>query len=308
VLILFHLAVGQGANASDVYLPPELVCSDGLSDTREATCIPPCRFILPECQIEPTAVTATYTVTLGVYNEPSASSETTVTTTVTVHTDAVSFDPVYVGAGRTGGEIFNPIAIIPVPPITISITHQDGQVVPRTVPLPGYPRTGAWPLPEGRQPSSPDPWAQYVPPPSSTSLSSWASNQTSTATSTDSDLLPMGIIRPPRPPATVPLDLVFDPTPRPQTSEPPVTYPSLTESSSSTELIGPVLQTWPPKAVQLTDQKDDDDDDDDDWPCDVWFFVVGSRGSAGGDRFTNGRGRLDLHSLAQNQHQMDTLS
>jgi hypothetical protein len=272
-ILILYLVVGQGANASDVYLPPELVCSDGLSDTREAACNPPCRFILPECQIEPTAVTATYTVTLEVYNGPSALSKTTVTPTVTVHTDAISYDPVYVGAGRTAGEIFNPIAIIPVPPITISVTYQDGQVVPRTVPLPAYPRTGAWPLPEGRQPSSLDPWAQYVPPPSS---------QTSTATSTNSSWLPVGIIKPPRPPATVPSDWVFDPSPTPEASDLPVTYPSPTVTSSSTELIVPVvLQTWAPKAVQLRDQKDDDDDDgDDDWPCDVWFFFVGSRRSA----------------------------
>lgn len=247
-------------------------------------------------------------MTLGVYNGPSAaSSETTVTATVTVHTDAVSYDPVYVGAGRTGGEIFNPIAIIPVPPITISVTHQDGQVVPRTVPLPAYPRTGAWPLPEGRQPSSPDPWAQYVPPPSSSSPPSSASTQTSTTTSTVIGWLPVGIIKPPRPPATVPSDLVFDPTPLPRASDEPVTSPTQTVPSSTT--IVPVLQTWPPKAVQLRDRKDDDDDDGDDdwWPCDVWFFVVSSRGWCGRP-MTDERVPLDLHSLAQNQHQMDTLS
>ncbi|KIH89906.1 hypothetical protein SPBR_00013 [Sporothrix brasiliensis 5110] len=79
--------MGQGMNISDVYIDPALVCQDGNTGNRIASCHQPCRLIMPQCAIPTTTVTATYTITFEVYQVTTAS---------------ISFSPVYVGGGRNG--------------------------------------------------------------------------------------------------------------------------------------------------------------------------------------------------------------
>ncbi|CAK7234845.1 hypothetical protein SBRCBS47491_009087 [Sporothrix bragantina] len=101
--------LGQGQNTSDVYIDPAL------------------------CAIPTTAVKATYTVSIEVYAGASSTLTQSITTTLTVTTDAISFSPVYVGGGRRSGDTFTPVPIIPMPSVVIPVTgagvtatsHQD---------------------------------------------------------------------------------------------------------------------------------------------------------------------------------------
>ena len=264
--------------------------------------MPPCRLILPECEVDVTTVTATYTVTAQVYNGPSSTSETTVTTTITVTASEVSHDPVYVGPGRIGGEVFDPISVIPVPPVTINITHIGGQVTPRIIPIPPYPRTGPWPLPDGDQPSFSDPWYPYRPPPATVfgPGGSATSSSTTQAPNTGGSGSQTSITRkpltawpfddPPYPPGSTDPSYTWTWTgsnpPPPNSPSPPWTtsnstsaviwppwppaQPSPTGTSSSPTTAILPFRTWPPKSIKPKENKDNDDD----WPCDAWFFFV----------------------------------
>lgn len=246
--------MGQGANTSDVYLDPALVCNDGSPSTRTASCQAPCRFVMPQCAIPTTTITATYTVSVEVYDGLSKTETSTFTTAVTVTTDTVSFDPVYVGGGRSGGDMFTPVPVVPMPSVVVPITH-NGQPTSRTVVLPNWPTTGEWPRtsPTGGQ----DPWQPPANPSSTTSSRSSSSDddddgQTSTAPWTPE------VSFPPRPAST------------PFTNT--RTYPtrSFSTSTTTTTAAAAVL-LWPSSSAQFTDQ---DDNNDDEISCDAWFFMV----------------------------------
>lgn len=225
---------------SDVYIDPSLVCQDGNAADRTASCHAPCRLIMPECAIPTTTVTATYTISIEVYQGPSSTLTETITTVVTVTTASVSFSPVYVGGGRSGGDTFTPVPIIPMPPIVLPVTPTaGGTVTSRTVSLPNWPTTGQWPPPGGV--SNQDPWQ--------------APTQSGTASS-----------------MTTQEPYVFSPSLYPTTGpaqpQPTGTDRRTTKTTSTTTAAG-VIMTWPPGSIEPTDK-----DDNDIIPCDAWFLRV----------------------------------
>ncbi|CAK7230756.1 hypothetical protein SEUCBS140593_007695 [Sporothrix eucalyptigena] len=212
--------VGQGLNISDVYIDPALICQDGNAANRTVSCHAPCRLIMPECAIPTTTVTATYTVSIEVYQGPSSTLTETITTAVTITTASISFSPVYVGGGRSGGDSFTPVPIIPMPPIVLPVTPTaGGTVTSRTVSLPNWPTTGEWP-PSGGV-TNQDPWQ------APTQSQSGSIGRTTTQE-----------------------PYVFSPSYSPPTIE-------TTKTTSTTTAAG-VMMTWPPGSIEPTDQDDKD--------------------------------------------------
>ncbi|KAL1896124.1 hypothetical protein Sste5346_004866 [Sporothrix stenoceras] len=230
--------MGQGLNISDVYIDPSLVCQDQdkLTVNRTAFCHAPCRLIMPECAIPTTTVTATYTISIEVYQGPSSTLTETITTAVTLTTASISYSPVYVGGGRSGGDTFTPIPIIPMPPIVLPVTSKPGgaaTVTSRTISLPNWPTTGQWPPPGGV--TNQDPWQA----PSNTA------NTASTASM---------VTQPP---------YVFSPSASPPPS------PSQSKTKTTTTVATAVIATWPPGSIEPTDK-----DDNDVIPCNAWFLNI----------------------------------
>lgn len=247
-------SVGQGANTSDVYLDPSEVCHSGGGFRRHASCQPPCRFIMPQCQIPTTTITATYTISLEVYAPPSRTSTMTVTTAVTVTTNSVSFEPVYVGGGRASGDYFDPVTVIPMPSIVIPVTRPGGGVTTRVVSLPNWPTMGLWPVTGGS--GSTDPWE---PPRNTAAAQPFVGDEPS-------------YTPPPMPPKLPSPVLTWEPPePTPWTN---TTTPSLSSSTTTTTTTAvPVpIVVWPSRSIQFTG--DDDDDHGDELPCNLWFFSV----------------------------------
>lgn len=264
--------LGQGVNTTDVFLDPALVCKSGDATEKGAQCNPPCRFIMPQCQIPRTTITADYEIGVEVYNGPSSTTTTTtITTRVVVTTDQASHEPVYVGNGRTPGEVFNPITIVPMPPITINITHADGRVTPRSIPLPNWPRTGKWPGDPEVTPNHAEPWLPMQRP-SSTSGAPTATKTGTSLTSFTSDAsVPPIIPWVPDMPEPEPLSWSL-PTNRPAATTSPATTSPATTTTTTTTTTAPILplMTWPPNSIEPTDG----DPDDDDLPCGTWFFFI----------------------------------
>ena len=280
-----HWAIITTLNAgilSDVFLPPELVCNTGPPSSRTASCQPPCRFILPECNLAggPTTITVTTAITAEVYIAPSSTSETTITTTLTVITDRVSHNPVTVGSDQTAGDVFNPVTIVPLPPITVGITKPGSEPTTRVIPLLPFPAVGDWPPRNGSPPSSPVPWFKRPTPTSPTG----GPNPTDTKTSS-TDIIPITFptksrsFRIPTPkttkPTYPPFTLTWTKSTPPPTTDiswfpwPPVTLnPTPTTTTSET----PPFMTWPPNSIEFKPEEDGEEDDD--LPCDMWFFFI----------------------------------
>ncbi|KAK7994851.1 hypothetical protein PG990_013624 [Apiospora arundinis] len=229
---------GTGAPDDDlqvVYLAPEVYSN------KPAQCTPPCVMVFP-----PTSLPSATTVSIPPYTSSiivgNGDNKKTITVTVTppaITTNSMGFFNINATSGQETGTL-QPTQSINVPPVTTTITDNEGLIYTRTLFLPPWPLITLGPPPSGG-------WTTGGPQPT---------GQPGTTTAGGGNFPP-----PSWPP-----------------SNPPVTQPpsQTTDAPGSDQTVWPGSWDVFPVDHDVPDDGEDDDGDGPKYktPCNLWFFFV----------------------------------